>query len=852
MTKRQKTGMMAFALPMILFLILMAIMGQYPFGDHTLMILDMESQYHAFFTHLSDILHNDASPWYSFSRALGGDMISVAAYYLISPFNLLFFFFDAENIYAGIALVMLLKIGMIGFTMNYYLCRKKVEYSTLIFSTAFALSAYIVAYGSNIIWLDGIMILPIMILGIEKLVDEGKYLTYLLSIAFGVITSFYIGYMLCVFSVLYFVCYYFLISKEKRKGKTILVYAGSSLLGGLLSGVVAIPTLYAMQDGKGKLDLAALTNWSKTGSLRRLADNSFVGMIDNTQLSSGTPLIYAGVLSVLLLLLFFGLKEVCVKKKLAYAIMLCFMIFSMRHHSMCYIWQGFNVPNGAFYRFSFIYIFLLLVVANEAYGYLMEQGMDTWKKRLVLASTAILLFVLFVDYNTFRLIDHSGVWVINLILVLVYFLLLFWNWKKKGKTLLLLILMCTELCIGAVYHFHYAPLYQANTRVSTYDAYMQEVGTLVEEVKEDESFYRTVLAGNAYRTPSDNYLFNLYGLDSYTSLEQNSTQEAAFQFGYYRHMVFGVHYREGTTHAAESLLGVKYIITDEEPLSGYLQKDTEGEMGLYENQSALPFAMFANEKLTEIINEPYNTFQYQNDIYASLTESIAEPIFTQESLKPVNLENCVQNIDGTFTVIDAEKEAYVEMELQIEKEGRHYLQYMTADVDSITAFINGEAVDFSQTQNVVKQLGNLAEDELVVLRCYVTGDARNLNEVYVYQEDETVLAQYAKAVCAEDVTVSLISDDKLQIQCKNAKDEKQYLLFTMPADAGWTVKVDGTKTETYNVLHNLMAIAVEPGEHEIEMHYVPKGLKKGALLTAVSLLALIGIVLYGKKGKKKE
>ena len=161
MTEKRKVGIIAFGFPILLVMILMLLMRQYPFGDHSLLIWDMDWQYSAFFVHLRDIMHGDASLWYSFSRAIGGDMIGVAAYYLISPFNLLFYFFDASNIYAGIALVLLLKIGTTGWAMNTYLYQKHQTADTVIFSTAYALSGFIAGYFFNMIWLDGIILLPL-------------------------------------------------------------------------------------------------------------------------------------------------------------------------------------------------------------------------------------------------------------------------------------------------------------------------------------------------------------------------------------------------------------------------------------------------------------------------------------------------------------------------------------------------------------------------------------------------------------------------------------------------------------------------------------------------------------------
>ena len=217
MTHKRKLGLASFFMPVFLMAVAMVILKVFPFGNHTFLIWDMDWQYSSFFVHLHDILHGEASAWYSLSRAIGGDMIGVSAYYLISPFNILFYFFDETNIYIGICIVMILKIGLIGWSMNYYLMTKHESVGNLMFSTAYALSGFVTAYFFNIIWLDGIMLLPLMVLGIERLIDNRRYMLYIITIGLAIATSFYIGYMLCIFSVLYFVCYFFCFQNKRKK-----------------------------------------------------------------------------------------------------------------------------------------------------------------------------------------------------------------------------------------------------------------------------------------------------------------------------------------------------------------------------------------------------------------------------------------------------------------------------------------------------------------------------------------------------------------------------------------------------------------------------------------------------------
>ena len=107
MTHKRKLGLASFFMPVFLMAVAMVILKVFPFGNHTFLIWDMDWQYSSFFVHLHDILHGEASAWYSLSRAIGGDMIGVSAYYLISPFNILFYFFDETNIYIGICVFMI-------------------------------------------------------------------------------------------------------------------------------------------------------------------------------------------------------------------------------------------------------------------------------------------------------------------------------------------------------------------------------------------------------------------------------------------------------------------------------------------------------------------------------------------------------------------------------------------------------------------------------------------------------------------------------------------------------------------------------------------------------------------------
>ena len=846
MTEKRKVGIAAFGLPVLLVLVIMIGTGVYPFGDNSLLVWDMDWQYSSFFVHLHDIMHGEASPWYSFSRAIGGDMIGVAAYYLISPFNLLFYFFDANNIYIGITLVLLLKVGCIGWAMCHYLYHRRQSADVLIFSTAYALSGYVVGYFFNIMWLDGIMLLPLMVKGIEQLVEERKYLLYVCTIALGVITNFYIGYMLCIFSVLYFVCYFFLISEKKKSIKTILLYGVSSLLGGALSACVALPTVYAMQGGKSAIDLKILKNLSLLLDYRGLLSEVFLGMIDDLQMTMGSPLIYCGVLTVILIPCFFLFREIPWKKKAAYLFMMASIVVSFGLYNLCSAWQAFNLPNGSPYRFSFLYIFVALLAAEEAYAKLRNR-------KYILMGTGVAVLLLFVAVGR-SLIQIQRTWLFaaNILFIISYVLVMVLIKNQSRCTKVVLVLISAELCMNALSLYHYSPSYES-TKVSEYKEYVQKVEKFADELKGNDELYRTVLTGEAYRTVNDSMLWNLYGLDSYTSVERDSTQLIAFNLGYYRNMIFGIHYNEGSTRAAESLLGVKYLVTSEEPEAGYDLLMEDGSLGLYENQSALPVAMMAEGTLLAANNDEYNTFEYQNQIYASLCNEMEEPVFTPVKMQQTKLYSCVENADGSFETVNSEIDGCIEYRLTVEKEGNYYLQHIRSGASRVVAIVNGEVIELAEQGNVVKQLGYLYPGDDVLIRCFISGDGqRYLDEVLVYYEDMDILSSYAKKVKTQQVTVTHEREDKVIVSCKNEEKRRRYLLVTIPYDEGWTVMVDGWEVTPYIAVNNLMVIGVEPGEHEIILTFVPQGQKEGLAVTAAAAVLLIISYMVIRLRKKKE
>src|SRR5699024_12027422 len=119
------------------------------------------------------LTHSPESLLYSFEKAIGGEMIGLLAYYLLSPFNLIFLLFNESNFEIAVTLITYLKLLASSLTFKYF-SRHKYDLSTLpsiIFSLSYTFMSYTIVYQLNIMWLDGLVLLPLIALGLGQLIS---------------------------------------------------------------------------------------------------------------------------------------------------------------------------------------------------------------------------------------------------------------------------------------------------------------------------------------------------------------------------------------------------------------------------------------------------------------------------------------------------------------------------------------------------------------------------------------------------------------------------------------------------------------------------------------------------------
>ena len=129
---------------------------------------------------------------------------AVVAYYLASPLNLLLLIFPKSMVMECFSFIYFIKIGLAGVSFAYFLRKRFHHYgfSITVFGCCYALSSFVIGYAWNIMWLDCIVLFPMVMLGIHRLIQEGRGWLYGIALAVCIFTNYYISIMICIFACL--------------------------------------------------------------------------------------------------------------------------------------------------------------------------------------------------------------------------------------------------------------------------------------------------------------------------------------------------------------------------------------------------------------------------------------------------------------------------------------------------------------------------------------------------------------------------------------------------------------------------------------------------------------------------
>ena len=858
---------LSFILSMVIMFVIFTSLGVGFIGEKTIISSDMYTQYVAYFGKFKDILSGDGSIFYSFNKSIGGNNIGLFAYYLASPLNLLLIFFPKSAIGEFLFIIYLIKIGLASLCFSIYISKvyKKKDLFVVIFSLCYALMSYNICFQMNIMWMDGMMLLPLVALGIEEIILKGKYKLYMIVLFMVVVSNYYIGYMICIFSVVYFF-YKSIIYKKISLPRTFKFFGASFITGGLASFLL-IPVLISLSTGKADFNLFSEAITIKQ-NLSSFLSKLFIGSYNMGQVMKSPTNIYCSVMVAELLILYFFNKEINIRNKIASLIVMVFIALSFFISTFILLWHGFDYPIGFQYRNSFIFCFFIITLAYECWLKIKRSNFNG----LIITVLFFAVASIYVSYGEYDYLDTNKIvstFIISLCYIIVFMICIKFNEISRIILPLISLLVITELTLNA---------YLSMKNIKYIDKahigeYIETVSPLIEEVKSlNDNFYRIE---QVYRnTLNDSMLLNYNGLGHSSSANEESTCRLIKNFGFKTSTINEI-YNMGTTIPIDSILGIKYLISMEDPefFKCYKYKQnmfynkikTEGNYAVYQNPYALPIAFMVNEALESTkSNEAKNKFAYNNDILKSMVNENYD-IYKELNVTDIKLNNLSEVKYDDETVYQKEikgVKATIELIVKAEQYAPIYMflkssEYENGFSSKKSNISSQHSVNITVNNNVkydqftgygynIQFIGTYDKDEEITIEISVLNDSFSIDEVQLYYCHMDKFQEVYKNLSYNIIENTVYEDGYVKGNIEVTAD-KTLMYTSIPYDEGWSLKVDGEDYDYFKILDGLIGVKLQPGEHKIEFKYKLPGLRLGIGISIFSL----GILILAFKNKKR-
>lgn len=792
--------------PVVLLAGLYAARGVAPFGPNSLFFGDMDGQYSHFLADFSELFGRGL--FYTWHKALGGEALSWAAYYLFSPFNFLVLLFPTAQMPTAVTLLTLAKAGCAGLSMNLFLRRRVGGWLPVPLSWAWALSGYLLGFSQNIMWMDALIALPLIAWGIRRILDGRSPWLYLLSLAAGIFCCYYIGWMLCLYSLLYFLFGLAGGSAAGHKGRAAGRFALASLLAGGLNAWMLLPVAKAL--GQGKAQAAMEWGFSTNFSFPQLLGQLFAGAYPAGQDTNTLPLIFCGTLPLVLAALFF-LRPGPLRPKLAGGGLVVCLLCSFWLRTPDLVWHGFQSPSWFNYRYSFLFIFTLLELAALG-GKGLAEHLSTIRRWAAPGLVALLLAAGW-------WLELVPGWAAALALCcLAAAVPLLTIPRRRAAALLAALCLAAELAANG-----WAALEAFEPFPSSLPQLTEQWQAPVDEYSGQDPSARMQLAEGGQNTP---FLLNYNGLSHYSSSYSEATYELMRALGCSGTSGW-MSWADGLTQSTASLLGLRW------QLGGTASGQWQQQGDVWENPCALPLVTAAagTDSARLALDRPFDNL---NQVYNTLLGEDAAILHSIETEPSV--QGMEAGADGLHYTVTGENAA-LRFSLTAPVSGVLYAsfpvydQYCGADV-----FVDGEAAGQTllQQSNGTLCLGSVQAGQTVTVELHPQADTLSLGGWSFAVEDSRALADACARLQQQGLQVETFAPGLVRgtIQVPQGCTT---LFTSIPAEPGWQVLVDGEPVSTGTGWGALLTAQITPGEHQVTLCFTPAGLKAG---TAVSLCSL--------------
>lgn len=697
----------------------------------------------------------------------------------------------------------------------------------------------------------------ILLYSMEELLAGKKKWLFVIINALMVILYVYMAYMSAWLILFYLIVRLQMLNPEerfsgilKRLLRPFLLY----LLGIALSSAVFVPELYVLLSEKRVAgDIPALlsdpanvlislkTAWRFLSGLFSPVMNDYECTMFASAYETGdhlqtTMTIYS---FILFLVLFPQMFRMQIGGKKPVLRMMLFLTLCAMFPWIYILFNG-NINNRwAFYYIIFNVMCVVLILEHE-------KELD----RRLLRRTGACVVLLYAIFSAAAvLLNQIGAEKQkNLLLVPLMALLtiLYVKVLEQGSFRELRILMMTEalLCIGCrivnygtqitLIHGQNGRLYQEQMLNRDVTENLKEQYPGFYRIETDEPLAVNYLLPLAKNYKGSSYYYGLYNpsMDRYYENRISANWHIPYsQSKFLSETVFGQRFL--VTYSADTFVPYGYTLSDHIEENPY---DSEIPISVYENSVNVGLG-FADDKL---YSDPASDF---------LDKSVQDFAMTQGIL-------CSEGTEE-FTGDDRFRKLSESLENEVIELGEHETGTLIVDYSSTypNSYLNyefyqdGKVVSYVHTEEygyrAIRVPADIDEVGIYCVNADFTSSSISASVYFITDSDlESV---YEEMKEKDQFTNVSQKHGNLSADITITGTENKLAMVSIPYNEGWTVLVDGKKTDTESADLCMTGFWLTPGKHQVEFIFTPQGLHAGILISAAALACFLFLMAADRK-----
>lgn len=825
------------------------------------------------------------------SLGYGADILSTLNYYAIGdPLNLLYGFVSPKNTETMYDFMIVLRMYLAGITFIMYARKmKKRSYGTVIGALVYVFSGFCFRLGlRHPFFINPMIYFPLLCLGIEKIYQRERPYVFIFAVCVSAMSNYYFLYMLTIFAVIYaWIRFYKYTEENKMKNffLTILKFGMYYTLGIAMAAVILLPSVIGFL-GNGRygngVDWKSLIVYP--GKYYLLFIENFIGY---GNMGSNTNAGYLPIVGIVVLFTLFSQRMKHKKYRVAFIASIIALILPI----FGYAFNGFSYANN---RWAFALSFIVALLTAEMYPRLFVMS----KRQQIGIGAGIIIYTVFciiVNASGEEILKNKGIMAACGLIAVFYILLLIfqrlgYDTQKRIVRVSMAILLLISVGVHGYYRFDpkgYAYTQEFMDQGQAYRTLKEDNIRMLSKVN-DPSVYRVHAEGYRYKNYGlINHLNTISGYYSITAKCVTDTIKGYDTLGMqYADKYKGVDQRLGLL----SLAGVKYItVAHNSQVAkdvsskgdvpyGVEKQSKKGNITLYKNKYALPFAYAYDSYMTEQQYEQLNGIGKEQAMLAQIILN-QHPADKEIQHNEQRNDPDIQTISLPETRISSPKgKKYADITVPVEKDKETYLYFKNLVYHGKK---NGDDNFILTGRKGTK--GILVTQNDVQQKIHIQS---TFNPYYFGRKDYIVKINHQTSKAKEKVRLNFLSpgeyefDDislitvpkkdvlaRLKERKENSMKQIQYegnhfrgvyhakkdqiLCVTIPYSKGWKATVNGNRTKIYKANGMFMGIIMKKGTQSVKLDYETPGLKIGAW---ISLVAWIGLGIYGlyfEKYRKK-